>query len=264
MSKILCDASDLHLVYQVLTHRPRNARDTFISLCRNPIGFWTRQHDRKHVLRGIDFQIREGDRIAILGVNGAGKSSLCRMLSTVVIPTKGRLQHFGRARAIFQSPLMLYPELTGYENAELLASLLYPRLAREKMRDALDEACEFAELGDSLYMPFRTYSTGMQTRLMLSMVTSQPADLLILDEVFDGADIFWQKKIASRMEKLIDASGGLVFVSHNPQLVTKICNRVWILHQGHLQIFTDPVEGMQSYLASQGKTNSDETEIVVE
>lgn len=259
MSRVLCDATDLHLVYKVSTHRPQNLRDLFISLCREPFSFFAQEKDRKHVLQGVNFQIHSGDRIALLGVNGAGKTSLCRLLSQVMRPTSGKLVLHGQTRGIFQTSLMLYPELTGWENAQLLSALLFPHMQAEERKHLLDEACRFADLGASLYMPFRTYSTGMQTRLMLSLVTAQTADLLILDEVFDGADFFWQQKAARRMQQLIERAGALIFVSHNPELVQKVCNQVWILQNGNLQIFTDPAKGFSAYLQSQPAASSEMT-----
>src|SRR5256885_10895379 len=101
-------------------------------------------------------------------------------------PNSGKIQVMGQARAVFDTHVGIHPELTGRENAWLLAEFLYPEL--EDKQSIVDEALEFSELGKFVDLPFRLYSNGMQTRLCLSVVTARPSDLLILDEVFDGAD----------------------------------------------------------------------------
>jgi len=247
MSNLICEVKQLNLVYNVRAHLAQNARDVFISALSNPLDLLSKQADRKHVLRDISFQISKGDRIALLGVNGAGKTSLCRILSGVMQPTRGRLTLPQQARAIFQTSLSLYPELTGRENVQCLIELLYPLDSKEIHRKMLEDVIQFSELAGEVDLPFRTYSAGMQARLMLSLATARPVELLILDEVFDGADIFWREKFGVRMTRFIEESGSMLFVSHYPDVLKKVCNKSMMLNGGQLSVYDSVEEGLKNY-----------------
>jgi ABC-type polysaccharide/polyol phosphate transport system ATPase subunit len=112
----------------------------------------------------------------------------------------------------------------------------------------VEEAIEFSELGHFIDVPFNQYSKGMQSRLLLSLISSQPADILILDEVFDGADIFFQKKLAERMKSFIQKAGATIFVSHSLAQIKEVCNKVLVIHNGKVRFFGDVDPGIESYL----------------
>jgi ABC-2 type transport system ATP-binding protein len=247
MSNLVCEVKDLNLVYKVRTHLSRTTRDLFIATARNPLESILRQPDRKHVLKDVSFQIHKGDRIALLGVNGAGKTSLCRILSGVMRPTRGSLKLPAETRALFQTSMCMYPELTGRENVECLIELLYPLHSREQQKVLLQDVIDFSDLGAETELPFQTYSAGMQARLMLSLATVQPAELLILDEVFDGADVFWRKKFSKRMSKFIEDSGSMIFVSHTSDLLKLVCNKSILLSDGRLHCFESVEAGLEAY-----------------
>lgn len=250
-AKPICEVTDLNLVYHLRSHHPQTARDLFLqtlrTLLKDPISILLREPDRSHILKDINLKITRGDRIALFGINGAGKSSFCRLLGGVMRPSSGTVKIAGQTRAIFQNPLVLHPELTGFENAELLAGLMYPELSDAVCRQLTKSVMKFAELGAAAFAPYRTYSTGMQVRLILSLVTAKPADLLILDEVFDGADIFWQEKIAFRTRDIIDRSGAMLFVSHNLELARSLCRESAVLHQGRMTRFSNVQDGIDFY-----------------
>lgn len=247
MRSPICRAENLNLVYKKYVHKPKNLRDSFIALLNSPLRTLRRQPDRAHVLKDVSFQIQRGDRVALLGKNGAGKTSLCRILSGIMRPTSGRIDRPINTRAIFLSQAAPFPELTGFENAQLMLSLGFPHLSNRQCLELTEEACDFTEIGGALYTPFRTYSTGMQARLLLSVATVRPADLLIIDEVFDGADIFWQKKIAQRTTDLIAKSGALVFVSHNQNLPASLCTSAIVLKDGVAHSFKTFQAGQKFY-----------------
>lgn len=253
MSSRLASGEQINLVFKSWTHAPVNLRDHFINTVKNPLQVLNRRADRHHVLKGLDFKVEKGDRIALLGINGAGKTSFCRLLSGVMHPTSGKINRPIDTRAIFQANLVLYPELTGRENAQLLVELIFPFESRTQRQKLLASAIEFADLGPAIDTAYRTYSTGMQTRLMLSLVTARPAELLILDEAFDGADIFWQKKIAQRTRDLIEKSGALIFVSHNLEVLKTCCKSAWLLQDGRLQAFDSLEAGIEEYTRQNAK-----------
>jgi ABC-type polysaccharide/polyol phosphate transport system ATPase subunit len=183
--------------------------------------------------------------VAIVGANGAGKTSLCRLIAGFYKPTSGLIERFGHVRALFEVATVVQPELTGRENAELLAKLLYPL---EDVSFELSEALEFSELGRFLDVPLRTYSKGMHARLGLSLATMKSAEILILDEVFDGADQFFREKIAARTVRLMEKSGAVIFISHSAQQIRQVCNRVIVLEHGCIA-FDGAVEAGLAYFS---------------
>ena len=139
----------------------------------------------------------------------------------------------------------IYPELTGRENANILIDFLYPDMKDRIAK--LQEALDFSELGEFLETPFKYYSNGMQARLCLSVLTIEPTDLLILDEVFEGADQFFREKIATRVIKMIQDSGAVIFVSHSEDQLRRVCNRAVVINNGRVGFDGSLDEGFAYY-----------------
>ena len=243
MSDELIQVQNVSLTFKQAAHRPQTLRDAFVQ--------WTTRRTRREVidirvLKNISMTVRRGDRLGVLGVNGAGKSTLCRALAGFYNPHRGCISRFGQVRAIFFTAVGIYPDLTGRENGRLLLHFLYPQCP-ERHEELLSEALEFSELGPSLDFPFRTYSNGMQARLCLSLVSCLPSDVLILDEVFDGADQFFQVKIARRILSLIERSGAVVFVSHSTEQLAMVCNRALVLVEGRIGFDGDVRDAIEYY-----------------
>jgi ABC-type polysaccharide/polyol phosphate transport system ATPase subunit len=236
----------LNLVFQVMPHPFWSWRDAFTQAVRNPLEVLLAEPDRLHILKDVSFTLRQGDRVGLLGVNGTGKTSLCRCIAGIYAPTSGSVVMNGRLRAIFDTAVGIQPELTGIENARLLAELIYPESDYDRER-LVSEATEFSELGKFLDVPYRLYSNGMQARLCLSLISSRPCDLLILDEVFDGADAFFREKISARILKMITASGAVLFVSHGADQIRRVCNRLIVLADGHVVHDGDVESGLALY-----------------
>jgi ABC-type polysaccharide/polyol phosphate transport system ATPase subunit len=185
----------------------------------------------KAALNEISFKAKVGDRIGIVGKNGSGKSTLCRLISRIYEPENGQIIVKGSVQSILDPSAIIFPELSGYRNAEILMQLFYKN-GYSKVR--LDEALNFSGLGKHLSLPFRTYSNGMKTRLILSIATARPADIFILDEIFDGADAEFQSKMNNRMVSLIERSNIVFFVSHSEDYIRRVCNRGLLIHEGRL------------------------------
>jgi ABC-type polysaccharide/polyol phosphate transport system ATPase subunit len=235
MSEALLSVRDLNLFLASPVYRPTSWREAFVHFIkRSPKA----NLEKVHVCRGISFDLYPGDRVALIGRNGAGKTSLCRCIAGFYRPTAGEIVKQGRVRALFDPAPVVQAELTGRENAWLLATLLYPT---EDVMDLVEEALDFSELGSFLNFPVRTYSKGMQVRLGLSLSALKGADILILDEVFDGADFTFREKISARMVEVIEKSGSVLFISHSEEQIRRVCNRVLLLDQGAL-VFDGPVE----------------------
>lgn len=229
----LVEFEKVHLLYKVDYKTDQSLRGKFIQILKNPMEAFLSQPEVLHVLNDITFSAYKGDRIALVGKNGAGKSTLCRLLTKIYRPSKGVVKINGSVRSILDPSAIIYPDLTGRENARLMIKLNYPELGNQ-FEAVLEEALEFSGLGHFLDTPFRYYSNGMKTRLSLALATCLPADVFILDEVFDGADFDFRNKIADRMSRLIEKSGVVFFVSHSEEQVRQVCNKAILIHNGRI------------------------------
>ena len=238
--RLLVSGRGLRLSFRTDIYRPWTWKEAASRLGQAP-----RKIEELKVLDGIDFDVFEGERVGILGVNGVGKTSLCRCVAGFYQPTAGKVRVHGEVRAIFDTAFGIQPELTGRENAELLSEFLYP--GDFDKTELIEDALDFSELGHFLDVPFRLYSNGMQARLCLSLISCRPCDLLILDEVFEGADAFFRTKIARRILNMIEHSGAVLFVSHTPEQIKTVCNRLIVLHQGKIAFDGDVDEGLAFY-----------------
>ncbi|MGZ3787080.1 MAG: ABC transporter ATP-binding protein [Bacteriovorax sp.] len=230
--KILLDIQDLSLAFPLRKITSSSLRDVFISTMMGPL---SKKYERESflALNDINLKVYEGDRIGLIGVNGAGKSTLCRCISGFYQPKVGRVVRNGDLRALFDSALGLYPELSGRENAKILAEIYYPQY-RNELEDIVEESLEFSDLKDFIDAPIKTYSKGMMVRLTLSLLSARPADILILDEVFDGADEFFREKLSQRIKNLIEKSRAVIFVSHYEAQVYNVSNRAVVVNEGKI------------------------------
>jgi ABC-type polysaccharide/polyol phosphate transport system ATPase subunit len=148
-------------------------------------------------------------------------------------------------RSVFSTSVGVQAELSGRENAHLLSEFMFPE--RRDKRQLVEEALEFSGLGHHVDSPFRLYSNGMQARLFLSLISAAPCDILILGEVFDGADHVFAEKISARMRDTIQRSGLVLFVSHSEEQVRRLCNRLLLIEAGRLVFDGGVEEGLRRY-----------------
>src|SRR5262249_47947023 len=149
-------------------------------------------------------------------------------------PQGGKIQRKGQVRAVFETNAGLFPDLSGRENIRVLIRFLYPNFSAE-YSDIEEDIVQFSGLGAHIDSPYRVYSNGMQARLGLALVTSRPSDVIILDEVFDGADRFFREKMRERLTSFLNKSKSVIFISHAMDQVKEICNRAIVLEDGHIQ-----------------------------
>ncbi len=188
------------------------------------------------VVRALDkasFVFREGDRVGLIGHNGAGKTTLLRVLSGVYEPTAGLLSVRGRIAALLDLSLGMDNEATGYENIFLRGALLGWR--PHDLKQKVDEIAAFSELGEYLEMPVKTYSSGMMIRLAFAVSTAIAADIVLMDEWLSVGDADFNKKASSRLEEMVARSKILVLATHSPDLVKRVCNRVFRLEHGSIE-----------------------------
>lgn len=180
-------------------------------------------------LNKVSFKLNDGDRVGIIGHNGAGKSTLLKALCRVYEPTAGELQVNGKIAPLLEIGAGFHPEFTGRENIYFNGSILGYK--KHELQQIEDEVIEFAEIEEFIDTPVKYYSTGMYTRLAFSLATAMQPDILILDEIFNGGDASFKEKATARMKEIIYKANIMIMVSHDPQLVKNLCNRVlWIDH----------------------------------
>lgn len=183
-------------------------------------------------LKNISFKLNRGETLAIIGQNGAGKSTILGLIAKVLKPTSGRVLVRGRVVGLLELSAGFHPDLTGYENIILNGILL--GMTKKEILSKVNEIIEFSELKEFIYQPIRTYSSGMLARLGFSVAINVPADILLVDEVLAVGDINFQKKCYKKIEELKNKDTTIIFVSHDLEAVVKICSRCILLHQGEI------------------------------
>ncbi len=203
---------------------------------------------RVHALQDVTFRAREGDRIGILGHNGAGKSTMLKLLAGIYQPTSGRRVVEGRISSLFDIALGFEMEATGWENIAYRGYLQgeTPRSIRKKEK----AIAEFSELGDFLDMPVRFYSAGMMVRLAFSIATAIEPEILLVDEVLSAGDLAFQGKARARMQEMMAKARLIIMVSHDLNSFTKFCDRVLWLDHGRVRQEGPPGEVITAYANS--------------
>ena len=192
--------------------------------------FAGRRHRRHWVLQDISFALEAGEAVGIVGVNGAGKSTLLKIITGITRPTTGRVESRGRVAALLELGMGFHPEFTGRQNVLMAGQLLgFTVDAMVRMMPAIES---FAEIGDYIDKPVRTYSSGMQVRLAFSLATADRPDLLIVDEALSVGDAYFQHKSFDRIRQFRDRGTTLLIVSHNRSAIQSICDRAILLHEG--------------------------------
>lgn len=181
-------------------------------------------------LTRLNFVIKPGDRVGLMGHNGSGKTTLLRVIAGVYHPQKGQLDVVGRINSLLDIHLGIESEATGYENIIIRGIMMGLSLADIAQRT--EEIAAFSELGDFLHLPIRTYSSGMMVRLAFAVSTSIPADIVLMDEWLSVGDQDFQEKSSRRLTALIDGAQIFILASHSEEFIKKTCNRILYLERG--------------------------------
>lgn len=211
-------ATDVHIRYRLdgIHRRDREGRAT---------------PQEVHALRGVSFTLRAGESLAVVGENGAGKSSLLAALAGLLPLASGTVRATTRPR-LLSVGAVLQPLWTGRESIRVgLAALQAPTVDRGALEEDIER---FVELGDALDLPVRTYSRGMAGRLLFAINTAVPAGILIVDEALGGADGRFRQRAQARLDALLAASGALIVASHNRPTLERLCTRAILLRSGRV------------------------------
>jgi lipopolysaccharide transport system ATP-binding protein len=204
-------------------------------------------HHLHWVLQGVDFEIKPGEAVGIVGVNGAGKSTLLKMITGTTQPTCGQIQLEGRVAALLELGMGFHPDFTGRQNAFMAGQLLGMQV--EEIEALMPEIESFAEIGDAIDHPVRTYSSGMQMRLAFSVATARRPDILIVDEALSVGDAYFQHKSFDRIRNFRKAGTTLLIVSHDRSAIQSICDTAILLEGGRMAMRGKPEEVMDYYNA---------------
>lgn len=196
-------------------------------------------------LNDINLLINRGEVFGLIGNNGAGKSTMLKVISKVLKPSKGRVVVYGKIAPLLELGAGFHPELSGRENIFLNGALL--GYSREEMQAVFDEIVDFSELGQFIESPIRTYSSGMYARLGFAVATAHIPEILILDEILSVGDEAFQRKCNVRLKTFQNSGATVLMVSHGLDMLESMCNRIaWIDH-GKLMKIGLPHEVIAAY-----------------
>jgi len=187
-------------------------------------------------LDDISFDLREGDRVGLLGHNGSGKSTLLRVLAGAYKPTSGEVSVVGKVGSMISLTLGMDFEASGLENIQLRGALMGFRL--KDMKSIAEDVIEFADLGDYIDMPMRTYSSGMAMRLAFALATAGTSDVILMDEWVSAGDAAFAERADIRLRKKLDRAKVMVLASHSEELIRRQCNVVMKLEHGRVVDFS--------------------------
>ncbi len=248
MSEARIDLEDVSVRFRRYDMRSNGLKEAALRLLTRPA--WTASKDKITDfwgLRNVTFSLREGDRLGIIGHNGAGKSTMLKIISRVYPPTTGKLTIQGRVAPLIEIGAGFSPELSGRENIYLSGTILGIRT--RVLNERMDSIIDFAELGEFIDTPVKYYSTGMALRLAFTLATEVIPDVLILDELYAGGDVAFVEKGNRRLESFVHSSKILILVAHQMEYIERFCNRVIVLEKGQLIGDGSPAELIPRYVA---------------
>ena len=227
--------SDLGVRYSLRLTRKTTVHRSFLNLMRRsdgPSHFWA--------LRGVGFRVTHGESLAVIGPNGAGKSTLLQVLAGIIEPSEGEVTVRGQISSLLTLGAGFDQELSGFDNILLAGAFL--GIPHREMTERLPEIIEFADLGQFIDAPIKTYSSGMRARLGFAIATAVNPDVLLLDEVLSTGDEVFRAKSRGRIIELMHAAKAIVMVTHDMNWVTEFCNRAMLLEKGRVVAEGEPAE----------------------
>ncbi len=225
-----------HVSKEFRLAKTRSLQDFFVNIfnkeMRGRLHFWA--------LKDINFSIKAGETVGIVGSNGSGKSTILKLISRIIDPTQGMITVSGRLSALIELGAGFHPDLTGRENIYLNGSIF--GLDRKTMNRKLDDIIAFADVGEFIDVPIRNYSSGMQMRLGFSVAVHVEPEIILVDEVLAVGDYNFQLKCLERIRQMQEQGVTIFFVSHDFREVQNLCDRALWLEEGALQAQGDVAE----------------------
>jgi lipopolysaccharide transport system ATP-binding protein len=234
--------------YQIYDKPHDRLKQSLYPSLQRLIGKPAKQYHREFwALRDVSFEIKRGETIGIIGRNGSGKSTLLQMICGTLAPTSGTVETNGRVAALLELGSGFNPEFTGRENVYMNGAVL--GLTTEEIDERFDAIASFADIGQFIDQPVKTYSNGMSVRLAFAVQSQLDPDILIIDEALSVGDFFFQQKCFSYIRGLCDKGVTLLFVSHDMGTVRDICGRAIYLKEGQSQFVGQTQTAIRQFLA---------------
>ena len=223
MSEIAISINHLSKVYKLY--------DKPVDRLKESLGLTKQKKYREHyALRDVSFQVKRGETVGIIGTNGSGKSTILKIITGVLNPTQGEVQVNGRISALLELGAGFNMEYSGLENVYLNGTMI--GFTREEIDKKLDDILAFADIGDFIHQPVKTYSSGMFVRLAFAVAINIEPEILIVDEALSVGDVFFQAKCYKKFEDFKKMGKTILFVSHDLGSISKYCDRVVLRDDG--------------------------------
>ncbi|MCH5279899.1 MAG: ABC transporter ATP-binding protein [Lachnospiraceae bacterium] len=223
MEEIAISVEHVSKIYK-LYDKPTDRMKESLGLTRKKL---SKDH---YALNDLNFQVKRGETVGIIGTNGAGKSTILKIITGVLNPTSGAVNINGRISALLELGAGFNMEYTGIENIYLNGTMI--GFSKEEIDAKMDDILKFADIGDFVYQPCKTYSSGMFVRLAFAVAINIEPEILIVDEALSVGDVFFQAKCYKKFEEFKKAGKTILFVSHDLSSISKYCDRVVLLNQG--------------------------------
>lgn len=230
---------NLYKDFKINSDKARTLKEKVLFSKRNKV-------DRITILKDIDLDIKKGETVALIGTNGSGKSTLLKLMTKIIYPTKGTIKTYGKLTSLLELGAGFHPDFTGRENIYFNAAIF--GLTKQEIEKRLDQIIEFAELGDFIDNPVRTYSSGMYMRLAFSIAINVDAEILLIDEILAVGDQHFQDKCFAKLHELKESDKTIVIVTHNLDQVKNLCNRAIWIKDGKVQMDGKPDNVVEKYL----------------
>ena len=198
-----------------------------------------------YALKGVDFEVKKGETVGIIGTNGSGKSTLLKILTGVLTPSAGEVKVNGRISALLELGAGFNMDYNGIENVYLNGTMM--GFSKEEIDKKLDDILAFADIGEYVYQPCKTYSSGMFVRLAFAVSINIDPEILIVDEALSVGDVFFQAKCYRKFEEFKSKGKTILFVSHDLGSISKYCDRVYLLNKGEMLGSGSPKEMIDKY-----------------
>ena len=238
MDEIAISVNEVSKVYK-LYNKPSDR-------LKESLGLTKKQVSTDHyALNNISFKINKGETVGIIGTNGSGKSTILKIITGVLNPTKGDVKIQGRISALLELGAGFNPEYSGVENVYLNGTMI--GFSKEEIDSKLDAILEFADIGEYVYQPVKTYSSGMFVRLAFAVAINIDPEILIVDEALSVGDVFFQAKCYNKFEEFKKLGKTILFVSHDLGSITKYCDRAILLNKGTMLAEGEPKEIVDLY-----------------
>lgn len=238
MSELAIDVKNVKKVYKLYDKPSLRIKEAF-----SPTG--RKYHKEFHALRDISFHVEKGEMLGIIGKNGAGKSTLLKIITGVLTPTTGTVEIHGKVSALLELGAGFNPEYTGIENIYLNGSMI--GFTEKEMDAKIDDIIKFADIGDFINQPVKSYSSGMFARLAFAVSINVDPDILIVDEALSVGDVFFQAKCYKKLNDLKKSGKTILFVTHDMGSVIKYCNRAILINDGVIAEEGDPAAIVDIY-----------------